>query len=627
MMEPGFVQDARRYLAMLQKRRAIVVTCLAVSLVFAVIYNYTTRPIYQATTQILIDRATPKVLPTKDLVDPGVQDFATEYELLRGRTLAEKTVEKLSLQKSAELATGPLMSPWERFQRKFLGKTPQPNIDADGMPLSPAAAALRSRLRIEPLPGGRLVNLRFNAYDPHLAALVANTLAELYIDQSRDFRNTSSTEATGWLSDRLREQRAKVEAAERALIEYQERLGIAGTGADASPDGDRVSTLEAAVVAARMERVGKETALTQARGVPSHQLASLPAITANPGVQEARSKVSELQAEYSRLGDTLGEKHPDMLRLRGDIQAAQDNLQAELRNAVRALEGDAQAARAREAGLEASLVQARSESLEGGRKAIEYNALRREVEANKQLFQSLMSRSKETGLESELTSTNVRIMEKAEVPRAPVAPRRARNYQLALAIGLALGFGLALLFEHVDNTVKTPEDIKALGLPFLGMVPNVGQRPGQPAASRAVTTASPEAAVAEAYRVLRTNLIFSAAADGGRALVLTRTPERARRPPPRTSRSPSPSTAPRCSSWRRTSAGPRCTSTSASRRPPACPTSSCPSARPRRPSRALGSRACRCCPAATYRPIPRSCSGRPTCGRSSRRCAAATTGC
>jgi polysaccharide biosynthesis transport protein len=521
MVEPGFVQDARRYLAVLQKRRAIVVTCLAVSLIFSVIYNYTTRPIYQATTQILIDRATPKVLPTKDLVDPGVQDFQTEYELLRGRTLAEKAVERLNLQRSAELATGPLMSPWERFQRKFLGKAPQPNIDADGMPLSPAAAALRSRLRIEPLPGGRLVNLRFNAYDPSLAALVANTLAELYIDQSRDFRNTNSTEATGWLSERLREQRAKVEAAERALIAYQEQQGLAGTPVDDTPDGDRVSTLEAAAVAARMERVDKETALAQARGVPSYQLASLPAITANPAVQEARSKVAELQAEYGRLGDTLGDKHPDMLRVRGEIQAAQDKLQAEMRNALRSLEGDAQAARAREAGLEASLVQARSESLEGGRKAIEYNALRREVEANKQLFQSLMSRSKETGLESELTSTNVRIMEKAEVPRAPVAPRRARNYQLALVIGLALGFGLALLFEHVDNTVKTPEDIKALGLPFLGMVPNVGQRPGQPAASRAVTTASPEAAVAEAYRVLRTNLIFSAAADGGRALVLT----------------------------------------------------------------------------------------------------------
>jgi capsular exopolysaccharide synthesis family protein len=521
MMETGFIQDARQYLAIFQKRRAIVVTCLVVSLLLAVIYNYTTRPIYQATTQILIDRATPKVLPTKDLVDPGVQDFQTEYELLRGRPLAEKTVERLQLQKSAELMTGPLMSPWERFQRKFLGKAPQPTVDADGMPLSPAAAALRSRIRIEPLPGGRLVNVRINTYDPGLAARIANTLAELYIEQSRDFRSASSTEATGWLSDRLREQRARVEAAERALIEYQERQGLAVTAADQAPDSDRVATLEAAIVSARMERLGKETALAQARGAPSYQLASLPAISANPGVQEARSKVAELQAEYNRLGDTLGEKHPDMLRLRGDVQVAQEKLQAELRNALRALEADAQAARTREEGLEASLAQARSESLEGGRKAIEYNALRREVEANKQLFQSLMSRSKETGLESEMTQTNVRIMEKAEVPRAPISPRRARNYQLALMIGLALGLGLALLFEHVDNTVKTPEDIKALGLPFLGMVPNVDQRPGNPAAARAVNTASPDAAVAEAYRVLRTNLIFSAPSEGGRALVLS----------------------------------------------------------------------------------------------------------
>jgi succinoglycan biosynthesis transport protein ExoP len=521
MMEPGFITDVRHYLAIFQKRRAIVVTCLGVSLLLAVIYNYTTRPIYQSTTQILIDRATPKELPTKEMVDPGVQDFQTEYELLRGRALAEKVVERLKLQRSAELMTGPLMSPWERFQRKFLGKAPQITVDADGIPLSPAAAALRSRIRIEPLPGGRLVNVRFNAYDPSLAARAANALAELYIEQSREFRNTRSTKATDWLSDRLAEQRARVEVAERALIEYQEKQGLAVSSSEGRPDTDRVGTVESAIVAARMERVGKETALAQARNAPLHQLATLPAVAGNAAVQEARSRVSELQAEYNRLGDTLGEKHPDMVRLRGDVQVAQDKLQAELRNALRTLEADVQAARAREEGLEAGLVQARSESLEVGRKAIEYNALRREVETNKQLFQTLMSRSKETGLESELTSTNVRVMEQAEVPRAPISPNRTRNYQLALLIGLALGLGLALLFEHVDNTVKTPEDIKALSLPFLGMVPNVDQRPGNPAAARAVNTASPDAAVAEAYRVLRTNLIFSSPSEGGRALVLS----------------------------------------------------------------------------------------------------------
>jgi capsular exopolysaccharide synthesis family protein len=270
-----------------------------------------------------------------------------------------------------------------------------------------------------------------------------------------------------------------------------------------------------------MDRVAKEAALAQAKSAPFSQIASMPAVAGNPGVQDARSKVAELQAEYHRLGDTLGEKHPDMVRLRGDIQVAQDKLQAELRNAMRGLEADAQAAGAREEGLEASLVQARAASLEVGRKSIEYNTLRREVDASKQLFQQLVSRSKETGLESELRSTNVRIVEQAEMPRAPFSPNRTRNYQLGLLIGLALGFGLALLFEHVDNTVKTPEDVKALGLPFLGMVPNVGARAGATAAARAVTTASPDAAVAEAYRVLRTNLIFSAPSEGGRALVLS----------------------------------------------------------------------------------------------------------
>ena len=124
------------------------------------------------------------MLPIRELVDANVQDFQTEYELLRGRALLEQVVEKLELQKSPELQTGPTMSPWERFQRRFLGKPRRPIVDSDGMPLSPAVAAVQSRISIEPLPGGRLVNLRFNAYDPGLAALVANTLAELYIEQS-----------------------------------------------------------------------------------------------------------------------------------------------------------------------------------------------------------------------------------------------------------------------------------------------------------------------------------------------------------------------------------------------------------------------------------------------------------
>ena len=131
MTDQAVLQDARRYLAMLHKRRGIVITCLGMSLLIAVLYNYTTRPVYQATTQILIDRDTPNVLPNKELVElvqSGADYYQTQYQLLKGRTLAEKAVERLGLQRSPELLTGPMMSPLERAQR-LIGRVPASTVD------------------------------------------------------------------------------------------------------------------------------------------------------------------------------------------------------------------------------------------------------------------------------------------------------------------------------------------------------------------------------------------------------------------------------------------------------------------------------------------------------------------
>lgn len=106
------VHDIRRYLGVAHKRRGLLATTVGLCLLVAVLYNYTTRPVYLATVQILIDKAQPKVLPGSQLVDPGLQDMQTEYELLRGRALAERLVERLQLNKTAELQTGPMMDPW-----------------------------------------------------------------------------------------------------------------------------------------------------------------------------------------------------------------------------------------------------------------------------------------------------------------------------------------------------------------------------------------------------------------------------------------------------------------------------------------------------------------------------------
>ncbi len=530
MTDHSLIHDARRYWAMIHKRRAIVFTCLAVSVLVAVIYNYTTRPVYLATAQILIDRDTPNVLPNKELVDlvqAGSDYYQTQYQLLRGRRLGERVVERLELQKSNEFLTGPMLSPWERLQRRILGKPPKSLVDNDGMPLSPAVAAFRSRVTVEPVPGSRLVNLRFTAYDPNLAAQAVNTLAQLYIEQSLEFRYTTSSEATGWLGDRLKEQQEKVQVAEKALQQYREKEGLVNPEERQSLVDQKLQTLNIAMLNARTDRIAKETVWAQLRGLSPAVIGSYPAVLSNPVVQGLKSQLADLHKDEVRLSESLGEKHPDMVRVRSEIRATEEKLRNETRNVIQAAEADYRTALSQEASLLANLEAVKQEAMAVNRKAIEYGVLRREVDSNQEIYKELLTRTKQTGLETELKTTNIRVVEKAEVPRRPISPQRARNYQLGTLIGLALGIGLVLLFEHFDNTLKTPEDVKDhLGLPFLGMVPDVGVGPSsgnapRPGGVSPLILKNPQSAVAESYRVLRTNLIFSSADNSGRAIVVS----------------------------------------------------------------------------------------------------------
>jgi capsular exopolysaccharide synthesis family protein len=159
--------------------------------------------------------------------------------------------------------------------------------------------------------------------------------------------------------------------------------------------------------------------------------------------------------------------------------------------------------------------------MEFSKKSVEYQILKREVDSNQTLLQELMTKAKATGLETELRATNVRIVELAEFPRAPFSPQRIRNYQMAVIIGLALGIGLTLLFEHLDNTVRTPDDVKVqLGLPFLGMIPQVDLRSGV-ASLQKMMSENPQSTVAETYRLLRTNLLFCSSGNSGMVVVIS----------------------------------------------------------------------------------------------------------
>ena len=514
--------EARAYLVVLNKRRALILTCAAVGLVVALLYNGTTRRVYEAGAQLLIDWRTPNVLPHQELVERrpvGVDYFQTHVALLRGRQLAEKVIETGGPRLRQDLLTD------SSFR---LGRGARPPLTAATEPQSEAQKAalvdaFQARLAITPVMGTGLVNLGFRAFDPEVAAEAVNALAERYIASSLDIRSATSSAATTWLGDRLHDQQARVAEAEGAAQRFREREGLANLSERRGTAEQTLAALTTAVVRARTERVAKETLYNRMRTLSPEERAFSPTAKASPVVESLRAVLGELRGQEARLADTLGDRHPDLVAVRQRIARTRASIDEEVAEVVKTVESDYKTAVETETNLTASLDEAKREALALERRATEGDALERTAETNRKLLQEIATRAKDAGLESELKTTDLRLTERARPPRWPVAPRVPRNCLWGLLGGLAVGVGLAFLFERLDNTLKTPEDVKVqLRVPFLGMIPELTPTAAMTQkVAVALGVVDPASAAAEAYRVLRTNILFSSADGGGRAYLVT----------------------------------------------------------------------------------------------------------
>ena len=291
---------------------------------------------------------------------------------------------------------------------------------------------------MDPIPGSRLVNLHFRAYDPQVAADAVNALAQLYIEQSLELRFTTSTEATGWLSDRLKEQQAKVEAAEKALQEYREREGLVNQEERQGLVEQKLEMLNGAVLDARTDRIAKESLYNQIAAHGPGQIESFPLVLG----ERARAG-AEGRARAPPEGGGAARRHARATATPTWSACAADPLDRRRRSAPRCATWPARrrastaprSPRRRASPRASRRSSARPRTRTARRSSTA--SCKREVETNRQLYQDLLTKTKQTGLETELKTTNIRVVEKAETPRGPISPNRMRNYQVALILGLA----------------------------------------------------------------------------------------------------------------------------------------------------------------------------------------------
>jgi capsular exopolysaccharide synthesis family protein len=518
------------YLMVLRKHQWLVLAFLVTVVTVVTIATYRMEPVYDATTRIQIDQENANILPFSP-ADPYAmyQDaeayIETQSKILTSQTMAAMTVKSLNLNRNPAFGGSPASD------------STLEEVKPDDGSASPALGAFLGSLSVKRVPNSRLLDVTFSATDPQLAAKAVNTHIANFIEQNFTSRYEATTQASNWLANQLDELKAKVERSEDARIAYERTNQIWTIDENQDVSTQKLADLNRELTSAQADRIGKEAIY---RSAQSGNYDAIPAVRLSGVIQDLAGQQGTLRAEYAEALSQYGPKFPKVVRLREQMQELSDVVTREKINIANQVEAEYRNARQREQLLEQALEQQKKEASVKADRMVQYNILKREAEANKQLYDGLLQKLKEAGISAGLRSSNIRVVDPALVPKYPSKPQKSRNISLAILVGLVGGIGLALLREYLDNTVKNPDDIEHLArLPSLAVVPAFANPnghssrrrlpkllKGQGSAAREgrvelVSHLQPQSQISEAFRALRTSLLLSQADRPPQVILMT----------------------------------------------------------------------------------------------------------
>lgn len=545
----------------LRRRRFTIALVLVLVVFAAAIWAVTTPPIYTATATLRIEKEEPRVLTFDEVskqIDPLPDALLTQQRLLQSRTLANRVITRLGLatvpefadDDAADLFTASLGTVRGWVRGLLAAWTPAPLVSSidpsDGLVReSPLTRAFQGRLSVDPVRGSRLVKVSFESRDPVLAARVTNAVSDSFLEQTLENKASSGRYASGFLSKQMAEARGRLEAAEAKLNVFLKANGInfvapatlmgRNTGGTERQDliTQQLATLSDSLVKARGERIAKESLVQQSQ---NRNIEALPAVLQSPLIVKLRGDLSTLEAEAQQLGQTFRPEYPRMRQLQRSINELRSQIQAEVDRIVQGLDTDFRAARENERQVERAMDTQRAEALKLGDKMVEYNILRRDVDANRELYTSLLTRLKETQISADLLTSPISIVDRAEVPFWPSRPRKGLTIMLAAVVGLLSGVGAGFIVERRDKRIRSGDEMeRLLGVPKLGLVPRVrrlgrdavhrgviaGRRVGAAHRFALVTHLESASRFAESFRELRTSILYSGTGQSPRTLMVT----------------------------------------------------------------------------------------------------------
>ncbi len=539
--------DLRRIGNIIWRRKIVVIGCVSVIMMLAYFAIANITPTYVAKTSVVIETRRENVVDIEDVLQDSSLDYFTintKADIIRSRSIAAKVVDELKL--DAHPLYNAALRPkkeglLERLGvRKFVSDTkaylhglvPEwvmaelggaKEIKKDPVPLSSDERRAQERenainvflgqLSVKPKPKTYIIDISYTSEDPAMAALAANTVAHTYINESVRAKIEATERANEWLNGQVSGLRGALDDSERKLATYRRKIGRIDLNSEATLLGEQLVQLNQQLIVARAERAEAETRNAQVQRLlkSPNGIESVEVVLNSPFIQSLRQQETQVLRKIAELKGQLRERHPRMILARNELADLQAKIKQEATKIVMNLGNELETLQARENNVAAEMERLKATIESQTDAEVTLLELVSEADANKRLYETILSRFKETDVQVQgFHQADARIISVATTPRGPSYPRRGNIMGIVFVASAMLGVMLVMLIEYLDAGFRNLSQVEGLsGLPAIGMVPKVKGFGLRRKPLHQIILEKPNSVVAEAIQSIRTALLLS----------------------------------------------------------------------------------------------------------------------
>lgn len=429
------------------------------------------KPVYRARTSIELLNINEDFMNMKQTNPVNTNDSSedvseeqTQTKLLQSEALMHRVLNKLN--PAAHPPAEPKM-PASGWRRWLHVKEPVQLSEPQRL-----LVGLAGSLKVRPSAHTRVIEITADSTDAQLAAQFANTLIEEFIQQNLEDRFATTHRTSDWLTREIDGARDSLKKSEDALQAYARESGLIFTDETTNVETEKLQQFQRQLSTATSDRIAKQARYELARNSPPDTVAD---VLSDEGLKDIATKLNELQRQVADLSAIYNPEFADLKRAQASLGVMQGVFEKNRADILTRIGNDYQEAISKEKLLASAYDEQTREVTGQDEKAIQYNILKREVDSGRQLYDTMLQQTKQSSIASALRASNVRVVDRAEIPGAPFFPNFKMNAGVGLFVGLLFSVAIVTIREHADRTLKQPGDIKLwTDLTELGTIPGVG---------------------------------------------------------------------------------------------------------------------------------------------------------